>query len=410
MREILASAAIAHLYISADKRGKLLKKYFIYTFGCKVNKYESQLIAQKLNRNGFAASKNLENADIIIFNSCCVTNDADKECEYFIRKALKLDPFPKIILTGCLAKYKYSHLKTAFPQIEIIPDKNSLYDNPQQTINNFDNRSRAFLKIQDGCDSFCSYCIIPYVRNSLWSKPIETVLSEIETLVDKNYFEIVLTGIHIGKFNGGLWSLLKRIVEIPRNFRVRLSSVELNEIDENLVGLIKDNPDKICSHLHIPLQSGSDKILSLMNRKYRAKDYEKKINELSRLMTNICLSADIIVGFPQETSSLHKETLNFLSNNPFSRLHVFRYSDRNGTKASTLDNKVSIEEIKKRSKEVLLIDEQKRKIFLAQNIGKKRQAVCIGANKVLTDNYISAKNLKNQKGIFEIEIDNNCTM
>jgi threonylcarbamoyladenosine tRNA methylthiotransferase MtaB len=388
---------------------KILKKYFVYTFGCKVNKYESQLILQKLQKDGFSAAKGPGEADIIIFNSCSVTNAADKECLYFIRKTLKLNPFKKIILTGCMAKNKYSQLQKLFPQIEILEDKTALYENPKvQSVNNFDGRARAFLKIQDGCDSFCSYCIIPYIRNTLWSKPADLIISEIEKLADKGYFEIVLTGIHIGKFDGGLSTLLEKIVDIKKNFRIRLSSIELNEIDDKLVSILEKNPDKICSHLHIPLQSGSDKILNLMNRKYNVKDYAKKIKNLAKIIPNICISADVIAGFPKESAKDHSQTIDFILSNPFSRLHIFRYSDRDGTKASQFDGKVSMQEIKKRAKELIEIDAKKRKEFLQLNIGRKRKAVFIGKNKALTDNYIcipNVENIENKNGIFEIEIN-----
>jgi threonylcarbamoyladenosine tRNA methylthiotransferase MtaB len=390
---------------------KKKKKYYIYTFGCKVNQYESQLISEKFRNDNFECAKKPGEADIIIFNSCTITAKADKECEYFLRKASKLISKPKIILTGCLVKNKSVYIKKPLPNIEIVEDKTRLFKQPQnQMISGFDKHSRAFLKIQDGCKSFCSYCIVPYVRNVLWSKPENEVILEITNLVKSGYYEIVLTGIHIGKYNGGLHNLLKKIIQIPLNFRMRISSIELNEIDNKLIELIRQNPNKICRHLHIPLQSGSDEILRQMNRKYSSRDFEEKINKIMQILPDLTLTTDIITGFPGEAEKNHKETCEFIKQTPFAKAHIFRYSDRSGTKASMLTSKVFPDEIKNRSKDLLEIDRVKRRDFLNKNTGKKRKAVkiAIGKNIVLTDNYITVlveeEKLKQTNGIFEVEI------
>ncbi|GHT33698.1 tRNA (N(6)-L-threonylcarbamoyladenosine(37)-C(2))-methylthiotransferase MtaB [Endomicrobiia bacterium] len=388
-----------------------MKKYYIYTFGCKVNQYESQLISEKFKNDNFECVQKPEEADIIIFNSCTVTEKADKECKYFLRKMSKLPNKPKIMLTGCLVKNKNVCIKELLPNIEIIEDKTKLFNKPQnQMISGFDKHSRAFLKIQDGCKSFCSYCIVPYVRDVLWSKPENEVIPEITNLAKNGYYEIVLTGIHIGKYHGGLSNLLEKIIQTSLNFRVRISSIELNEIDDKLIELIKQNPDKICCHLHIPLQSGSDEILRQMNRKYSSKDFEKKINKIMQILPDLTLATDIITGFPGETEKYHKETCKFVKRIPFAKVHIFRYSDRTGTKASMFTNKVFANEIKNRSKDLFEIDYIKRKDFLNKNIGKKRKAVkiAIGKNIVLTDNYITVpierEKLNQVNGIFEVEV------
>ncbi|MCL2484479.1 MAG: MiaB/RimO family radical SAM methylthiotransferase [Endomicrobia bacterium] len=382
-----------------------MKKYYIYTFGCKVNQYETRLISEKFKKDNFEPAEKPEDADIIVFNSCTVTAEADKECEYFLRKTLKLNNNPEIILAGCLAKNKTQRLKDSFPGIKILENKNELYDNPEkQTIKTFEGRSRAFLKIQDGCDSFCSYCIVPFVRNELWSKPEEEVLAEIENFVKAGYPEIVLTGIHVGKYKGGITGLIKKIIDIPLDFRIRISSIELNEVDDELISLMKDNPGKICRHLHIPLQSGSNEILKQMNRHYTAKDFAKKIDKIMNNLSDLALTADIITGFPGETEKQHKETYDFVKRISFSRFHIFRYSDREGTKASQFADKVSAEEIKKRSADLFEIDKIKRQEFLNKNTGTKRKAVSSGKNKALTDNYITVNVPEKQPGIFEVEI------
>jgi threonylcarbamoyladenosine tRNA methylthiotransferase MtaB len=385
-----------------------MKKYYIHTLGCKVNQYESQLISEKFRKDNFEYAQKPEEADIIIFNSCTVTTDADKKCEYFLRKVKKMPNRPKIMLTGCAAKNKNIDIKNLFPNIEIITDKTKLFIEPQkQTVSGFDRHSRAFLKIQDGCKSFCSYCVVPYVRNTLWSKPENEVLSEIKNLVKSGYSEIVLTGIHTGEYDGGLSDLLEKIIKIPLDFRVRISSVGLNDIDDKFIKLIETNTEKICQHLHIPLQSGSDEILKQMNRNYSTKEFKKKVNKIMQILPDLALTTDIITGFPGETEKHHKETCDFIKQILFARFHIFRYSDRQGTKASTFENKVSINEIKNRSKDMFEIDSVKRKKFLNKNIGTKRKAVKIGENKALTDNYITVKQqteMWNVSGIFEVEI------
>jgi threonylcarbamoyladenosine tRNA methylthiotransferase MtaB len=386
-----------------------VKKYFIHTFGCKVNQYESQLISENFKKNNLERTLKAEDANVIILNSCTVTAQADKECLYFIRKFSKLANNPKIMVTGCLAKNKNVDLKKMFPNIEVIKDKSTLFSNPQkQTISGFDKHSRAFLKIQDGCNSFCSYCIVPYMRNVLWSKPENEVISEITNLAKSGYSEIVLTGIHVGKYESSLSSLVSKIIQIPLNFRIRISSIEINEIDDNLIKLMKENPDKICRHLHIPLQSGSQEILKHMNRKYSKKTFEEKINKIIKELPDLALTTDVITGFPQEAYEHHKETCEFVKKLPFAGFHIFRYSDRQGTKAYQLKNKVSQSDIKNRSKDLFEIDLTKRKNFLNNNLGINRKAVKIGKSRALTDNYIIVEtDTSKTSGIFEIKITKN---
>jgi threonylcarbamoyladenosine tRNA methylthiotransferase MtaB len=386
-----------------------MKKYFIHTFGCKVNQYESQLISENFKKNNFERSLKPEDADVIILNSCTVTREADKECQHLIRKFSKFPNNPTLIVTGCIVKNKNVDLNKIFPKIEVITDKTILFSEPQkQTVSGHDNHSRAFLKIQDGCNSFCSYCIIPYVRNVLWSKPENEVISEITNLIKNGYSEIVLTGIHLGKYERGLSTLVEKIIYINLNFRIRISSIDINEIDNKLVELMKANPNKICRHLHIPLQSGSEEILKQMNRKYSKEFFEEKTAEITKRLPDLALTTDIITGFPGETKKHHKETCEFVKKLPFSGLHIFRYSDREGTKAFQFKNKVPAREIKKRSKDLLEIDLIKRKIFLTKNLGRKRKAVKIGINKLLTDNYIIVEtDTSKTSDIFEIKITEN---
>jgi threonylcarbamoyladenosine tRNA methylthiotransferase MtaB len=404
-----------------------MKKYYIYTFGCKVNQYESQLISDNFKNKKFKLTKNPEEANIIIFNTCTVTAEADKKCLRLIKKTTKQLNNPKIILTGCLAKNKNVYTKNPLQEIKVITDKAKLFPNPRkQTISCFDKHSRCFLKIQDGCNSFCSYCIIPYTRDILWSKPQDEVLFEIETLVKNGYSEIVLTGINLAKYNEGLSNLIEKITKVSLDFRVRISSIELNGIDNKLIKLMKENPGKICRHLHIPLQSGSNSILKQMNRTYSADFFEDRTSKILKSLPDLTLTTDVITGFPGETKQNHEETCNFIKKSPFAKFHIFRYSDRLLTKSSLFENKIQASEIKSRATDLSKINYEKRKNFLGKYIGKIRKAVRIGRSKAITDNYITINlqhtvtptrenrkkhfvglNEPTKAGIFDVEITNN---
>jgi len=367
-----------------------MKKYYIYTFGCKVNQYESQLISDNFKSKKFKLTKKPEEANIIIFNTCAITAEAEKKCVRLIRKITRQSNNPKIILTGCLVKNKDIYPKPLPQEIKVIADKTKLFLEPKkQIISCFDRHSRCFLKIQDGCNNFCSYCIIPYARNILWSKPQDKIFLEIATLVKNGYSEIVLTGINLGKYDKGLSNLIEKITKIPLDFRIRISSVELSGIDNKLIRLMRENPEKICRHLHIPLQSGSNEILKQMNRNYSIKFFEDKTNKIFENLPDLTLTTDIIAGFPGETKQNHEETCNFIKKSPFVKFHIFRYSDRSLTKSSSFKNKVKAIEIKNRATDLSKINYAKRRDFLNKNIGKIRKSVRIGKFKAITDNYIT---------------------
>jgi threonylcarbamoyladenosine tRNA methylthiotransferase MtaB len=385
------------------------KYYYIYTFGCKVNQYESQLISEKFKKNNLKRTWCIEKANLIIINSCTVTEHADRKCIYLLRKLTKTFPATKIILTGCFSNNQTVYLQNLFQNVSIITDKTKLFDT--YTISSFDSHSRAFIKIQDGCKDFCSYCIIPYIRNVLHSKKQDVVISELKTLLDHGYFEIVLTGINIGKYKYGLSDLLERIINIPLKFRIRISSIELNTLDNKIINMMLNYPTQICRHLHVPLQSGSNEILKLMNRKYSTKDYLIKINDIFSKIPDLTLTTDIITGFPGETNKHHDETCNLIEQVKFAKLNIFKYSDRRGTQASLLKNKVNIDNVNKRAQELLALNLKKKENFIRRNIGLIRPAVQIGTNKALTDNYIiTATKSTSTSGIFQVVINNASTI
>ena len=377
---------------------------YIYTFGCKINQYESQIIKEQYCLKNFNYVDNFEKADLIVINSCSVTSHADKQCDQIINKFHTKNPQSKIILTGCYAKVSKEKILKKFPFIE-IKTKEDFLAKTQQKITSFDNHSRAFIKIQDGCNSFCSYCIVPYARNFLWSKPSEEIIKEINTLLDVGYSEIVLTGIHIGKYDKGIAYLLSNIYKsIDRNFRIRLSSIEVNEITTDLIDIIKKEQERFCCHLHIPLQSASDNVLKDMNRKYLSNDFFNKINLLKENFKDISITTDVICGFPTETDNDFDITYNFLKDNKFARLHVFPYSKRQGTKASNMKQVYKNGQAKIRTDKLLELNKILETNYFNKFKNTIRKAVSLRGNKALTDNYLTIEKVPKQKGIFEVEI------
>ncbi len=377
---------------------------YIYTFGCKINQYESQIIKEQYCLKNFNYVDNFEKADLIVINSCSVTSHADKQCDQIIKKFHTKNPQSKIILTGCYAKVSKEKILKKFPFIEIKTKEYFLAKN-QQKITSFDNHSRAFIKIQDGCNSFCSYCIVPYARNFLWSKPSEEIIKEINTLLDVGYSEIVLTGIHIGKYDKGIAYLLSNIYKsIDRNFRIRLSSIEVNEITNDLIDIMRQEQERFCCHLHIPLQSASDNVLKDMNRKYLSNDFFNKINLLKEHFEDISITTDVICGFPTETDNDFDITYNFLKDNKFARLHVFSYSKRQGTKAFNMKQVYKNGQAKIRTDRLLELNKILDTNYFNKFKNTIRKAVSLRGNKALTDNYLTIENVPKQKGIFEVEI------
>lgn len=363
-------------------------KYYLKTYGCKVNQYDSQVLREKLNREQNSETRDIEDADIAIINSCTVTSNADKECRQLVRKISQKRPHIEILLAGCYAKRASSELKAISNQVKIL----SLLSLKKQTqgIIGFRNHSRAFVKLQDGCNAFCTYCVVPYVRQKLESKPFKEALREIKGLVENGFSELVLCGIRLGKYDFGLAAFLREILKLSGNFRVRLSSLELEEATGELLELMASNKDKICAHLHIPLQSGSNRILKLMNRPYNTEDFIKKINEIRSLIPDIALTTDVIVGFPGEEDDDFKRTAALIEKVKFSRLHVFRYSARPNTKASGFSNHVAPVVAYDRFKILESLDIKLREDYLRKFVGTRRCAVREeGKNSALTDNYLS---------------------
>ena len=348
-------------------------KYYIINLGCKVNAYEAKVMSDLLTNAGFIKGS-IDDADIYIVNTCFVTNVAEHKSFQMIRKVIKHKP-KLVIVCGCLSQMKEKEV-LAIDGVDIVlgnKDKSKIieyinnykgkvskiYDltNTEfedMQLNNFD-KTRAFVKIQDGCNNFCSYCIIPYTRGNVRSKKKEDVINEIKNLINYGHKEIVLTGIHTGNYHDADYdfaNLLSDIVKIPNLKRLRISSIEITEINNRVIDIIKNN-DILVDHMHIPLQSGSNTILKLMNRKYDISYFINKINKLRSIHPLISITTDVIVGFPYETEELFNETVENIKKIGFTKLHVFPYSVREGTKASLMDNQVP-ENIKKQRAHILL--------------------------------------------------------
>lgn len=339
-------------------------KFNIITFGCKVNQYESNMMKENMLSSNFFYTEDLSDANIIIVNTCSVTNVADKKCLKMIRRLKREYSNAILVVAGCSSQNKQSvyesldidilignrdksiidklikeYIETEKKYVKFYNDRN--LDFEDMYISDY-NHTRAFIKIEDGCDNFCSYCIIPYVRGSVRSKDFDKVINEAEELAKHGHKEIVLTGIHTGHYqNNGydLTDLINELSKIDDIKRIRISSIEVTELNDKFLDMLKNN-DKVCDHLHIPLQAGSDEILKRMNRKYDLAYYEEKIKKIRSIRPDISISTDIIVGFPYETEELFLNTLEFSKKIKFSKIHVFPYSVRVGTAAANMEEQV----------------------------------------------------------------------
>jgi len=414
-------------------------KFYIYTLGCKVNTYESNVMRDKLINNGYIESNDEKSADIYIINTCTVTNTSDNKSLKMIRRVLKNNPNSIVVAVGCMTQVNYNLLKDLNVSIILgnsgkskIVDYIEKYKQNRKPIinvenimdksfedmclNNF-NKTRAFVKIEDGCENYCSYCIIPFARGKVRSKKPTIVIEETKNLVKDGHKEIVLTGIHTGHYgedldNYSFSKLLKEIEKIDGIKRLRISSIEITELDDEFMDVLS-NSKILVDHMHIPIQSGSDEVLKLMNRKYNKQYFIDKIEKIRSIRPDISITTDIIVGFPGETDEMFKETIETVEKIKFSKIHVFPFSLRKGTKAEELPNHVD-ETIKKRRVKNLLELSKKLEIeYFNRFIGKDmeflpeiyKEGYVIGH----TGNYLSIKSkgtIKDLNIIKKVKIKN----
>ncbi|MBN1805237.1 MAG: tRNA (N(6)-L-threonylcarbamoyladenosine(37)-C(2))-methylthiotransferase MtaB [Sedimentisphaerales bacterium] len=405
-----------------------MKTFSINTLGCKVNQYESQQIQGLLEQFGLRKIKPPKKPDLVVINTCCVTHTASSKSRQYIRKAQKLSPDAVVVVCGCLPTVQIGELHNISKQVHIIKDREKLADalnkiagghcaalnfhSPQSCSNTYTNikaqnglkikfkkdlnnhlklpiltafqgQTRAFLKIQDGCDGHCSYCIIPQTRPIVHSKPVETVLKEAKSLVKAGHKEIVVTGVFLGAYgqtsvrriswpnqeNVKLANLLDKLAKIPHLERIRLSSLEPGDITEQFLDILCKHSN-IMPHLHLSLQSGSNTILKKMRRQYSSDIFTEKVALVKQRLDRPAITTDIIVGFPGETDDDFKQTVNLAKDAGFTKIHIFSFSPREGTPAAKMPDRVNIKNIKERSKILHRLDTQLRSQFQRQFIGE----------------------------------------
>ena len=364
-------------------------KFCIKTLGCKVNTYESELIRGLFVRKGYVYDE--DNADIYVVNTCTVTNMSDRKSRQIIHGIRNNHKDSIIVVCGCYSQNAYNTGKLDDIDADIIlgnKDKSKIVDYVEdylknkvakkvfydimdvpfenmELVNTFD-RTRAFVKIEDGCENYCTYCIIPYVRGKVRSKDHNLVIEEVTNLVNNGYKEIVLTGIHTGHYVDGNYNfanLLRDLINIKGLIRLRISSIEINELTDEVLDIFK-NSSILVPHLHVPLQSGSDRILKEMNRKYDKKYFIDRINYIRSIKPDVSITTDVIVGFPTESEEEHIESMDTIRKIGFTKVHTFPYSDRYGTPASEMSGKIDGNVKKRRVKEIIeLSSELERKFY-----------------------------------------------
>ncbi len=404
-----------------------MKRFHITTLGCKVNQCESAALASMLESDGVSATQNIDQSDIVVINTCTVTGKAAMQSRQAIRQAIRRNPDAKIIVTGCYAQTAPQEIQT-IKGIDLIvghADKLRIaaYARSRQPetetpglirksihqAKQFDampsvsplNRTRAFLKIQDGCDAFCTYCIVPHARGRSRSMPAADVVHHIEKLTMDGFQEVVLTGIHLGVYGQdlkppmSLTALLSRMARGANTPRIRISSIEPTEIEEALIRLMADPQSRVCQHLHVPLQSGDNDVLKRMGRPYKRNIFAETIAAVHRELPNAAIGVDIMTGFPGESDKAFENSYRLIQTLPVTYLHVFPFSPRKGTPAATFSGKVSDSVVKERSQRLRNLGEKKKTEFFQSQIGRivtvlieTTRDVATGFARGLSDNYI----------------------
>lgn len=344
--------------------------YRFKTFGCKVNQYESQALKEDLHRHGFRQRNENEEPDLVVVNTCTVTHKSDRKARKAIRRFHREHPDAKLVVVGCYAENSPETIREIEGVDDVLPHQEKYRmasritgeteqespkerGNVEQTVQGANGRTRAWVKIEDGCNLFCNFCIIPKIRGKPRSKTPEKVLQEIDELSEQGYKEVVLTGIHVGCYGADiekdhiLAELIRRVGEQNAVPRVRLSSIEADEVHEELLQAMSEAPNFL-PHIHMPLQSGSDKILDRMDRRYRTEEYRERVDQIRNYFDEPAITTDVIVGFPGETEENFQETVEFCKDVEFSDMHIFSYSDREGTEAADMEPKVPSDVINKR--------------------------------------------------------------
>jgi threonylcarbamoyladenosine tRNA methylthiotransferase MtaB len=400
------------------------KKVAFYTLGCKLNFSETSTISRLFEDAGFAKVEFEETPDVYVINTCSVTENADKKCKQLVKRAQKINPESFIVIVGCYAQLKPEEIakisgvdmvlgaNEKFNILEHLENKDSKLEKAEVSFDNikntkdfvpsysFGDRTRSFLKVQDGCDYFCTFCTIPLARGKSRNATVAETVLEAEKIAQTAVKEVVLTGVNIGDFGQGegenFFDLIKELDNVNGIDRFRISSIEPNLLSNEIIDFCLKDSKRFVPHFHIPLQSGSDRLLKLMRRKYERALYAERVAQIKSIRPDACIGVDVIVGFPGETDEDFMESVNFLKDLDISYLHVFTYSERANTGAPKLGEKVPMEVRRERSKQLHLLSDRKKRQFYTENIGTERTVLFEheedeGIMYGFTENYVKVK-------------------
>lgn len=400
------------------------KKVAFYTLGCKLNFSETSTISRLFENAGFAKVNFEDTPDILVINTCSVTENADKKCQQLVRKALKINPETYIAVIGCYAQLKPTEI-AAIPGVSLVLGANEKFNiiehleekavTEGQAHVKFDNikhtndfipshsmgdRTRSFLKVQDGCDYFCTFCTIPLARGKSRNASIAETIVEAKKIAETAVKEVVLTGVNIGDFGQGgeenFFGLVKELDAISGIDRFRISSIEPNLLSNEIIDFTLLHAERFVPHFHIPLQSGSNRLLKAMRRKYERELYAERVLAIKKHRADCCIGVDVIVGFPGETDEEFMETMDFLKDLPISYLHVFTYSERANTTAVKLGDTVPQAVRKQRSQQLHILSDKKKRAFYEEQIGSERTVLFEAEEEMgymygFTENYVKVK-------------------
>jgi threonylcarbamoyladenosine tRNA methylthiotransferase MtaB len=400
------------------------KKVAFYTLGCKLNFSETSTISRLFEDSGYAKVDFEETPDIYVVNTCSVTENADKKCKQLVKRALKINPNAFVAIIGCYAQLKPTEI-AQIPGVDIVLGANEKFNliehieklesKPIETVVSFESikntkdfipsfsygdRTRSFLKVQDGCDYFCTFCTIPLARGNSRNATIEETIGEAKKIAETDVKEVVLTGVNIGDFGQGgnenLFGLIQELDKVEGIDRFRISSIEPNLLSNEIIQFCLAESKRFVPHFHVPLQSGNNRLLKAMRRKYLRELYAERVAHIKSLRPDACIGVDVIVGFPGETNEEFMDTIDFLKDIDISYLHVFTYSERANTTAVKLGDAVPMNVRKERSKMLHILSDKKKRSFYEQNIGSTRTVLFeneedTGIMYGFTENYVKVK-------------------
>ena len=400
-----------------------MKRVAFYTLGCKVNQYETEAMLELFEKEGYEKAETEDYADVYVINTCTVTHMSDRKSRQYIRRMKKKNPDAIIAVVGCYSQVSPEEILSidevnlvmgtndrkkiveevkkidASRKVSTVDDIMKVKAFEEIEINKTNGKTRAFMKIQDGCDRYCSYCIIPYARGRVRSRDLESIVKEVENLASNGYKEVVLTGIHVASYGKDikdsdikLLDVIKQINDIEGIERIRLSSVEPILFTDEFVEAVSAM-DKVCPHYHLSLQSGCDETLKRMKRRYTTEEYKAIVDRLRAAIPNVSITTDVIVGFPGETNEEFDKTYEFLKDIELTHMHIFKYSPRKGTPAATMENQVDPSTKHERSEKLLQLNEENFKKFGQKMLDKEFNVLFeqkVGDNKFegLTENYV----------------------